>query len=103
MHKKYLMGNTSLDLDDINFDQHKYYPLLSYSRSKLYSVLFTRALAQKIKTGKGLTVSVNPGTVRTKLLYDKIYKKISWIIPAQYYNYLQKLSWPIYWFLTKSP
>jgi NAD(P)-dependent dehydrogenase (short-subunit alcohol dehydrogenase family) len=102
MHKGYFFGKTSLDFDNINFE-HNYNALFSYSRSKLYNTLFTRALAEKINTKKGLTASVNPGIVRTKIFYDKLSLIITYIIPAPYSNYLHRLSWPIYWFFTKSP
>jgi len=35
---------TILDFDNINFET-KYNPMIAYGRSKLYNVLFTRALA----------------------------------------------------------
>ena len=56
-----------LDFDNINFDKN-YDPHMAYSRSKLYNVLFTRALASKIDENKGVVVSLNPGVVRTDIM-----------------------------------
>jgi NAD(P)-dependent dehydrogenase (short-subunit alcohol dehydrogenase family) len=67
-HKKVLgfMFSFDLDFDDINFaKQNSYNKDLAYSRSKLYNVLFTKALAQKIDKSKGIALCLHPGVVRT--------------------------------------
>lgn len=54
-----------LDFDDINFEKHKYNSLKAYGKSKLNNVLFTYALAEKLK-GTGVTVNcLHPGVVNT--------------------------------------
>lgn len=42
-----IVGQTDLDFDNINFEKG-YDQGVSYGRSKLYNVLFTRALARRI-------------------------------------------------------
>lgn len=68
-HKQYLgfFQQVKLDFDNINFDKN-YDPHLAYSRSKLYNVLFARALSEKIDPKKGLVVSLHPGIVRTNII-----------------------------------
>jgi NAD(P)-dependent dehydrogenase (short-subunit alcohol dehydrogenase family) len=57
------------DFGNINFETD-YDPQMAYSRSKLYNVLFTRALAAKIDPRKGLVASLHPGVVRTDILRE---------------------------------
>ena len=70
-HKKFLgfFTEPKPDFDNINFDRD-YEPNMAYSRSKLYNVLFTRALASKINTKQGIVLSVHPGVVRTNVLRE---------------------------------
>ena len=63
-----LKSQLSMDLDNFHFEKGGYSAYLAYGRTKLYNVLFTQALAQKIPKGKGLTASLHPGVVRTELL-----------------------------------
>jgi retinol dehydrogenase-12 len=39
------LNKTTLDFDNINFQNGKYEKNLAYSRSKLYNVMFTKSLA----------------------------------------------------------
>jgi NAD(P)-dependent dehydrogenase (short-subunit alcohol dehydrogenase family) len=96
-HKSPFLRKTTLDFDNINF-QTNYSPMLSYGRSKLYNVLFTRALAERIKKGKGLTASLHPGVVRTELLRETIATNIV----GQIFKYILNVLWLVYWFFTKS-
>lgn len=68
-HKKVLgfMFKFDLNFDDMNFtkENNMYNKDLAYSRSKLYNVLFTKALAQKIDQSKGIALCLHPGVVRT--------------------------------------
>lgn len=57
-------GKTTLDWNNLNFERDYDYGV-SYGRSKLYNVLFTRALAKKIDPSKGRVASLHPGVVRT--------------------------------------
>ena len=86
-----------MDFDNINFDV-KYDPHLAYARSKLYNVLFTRALASKINDKKGIVVSIHPGVVRTDKMLSAAgegYKKT--LVTISLY-----LIYPLFWLLTKS-
>lgn len=80
--------------DDMNFEKTKYRATLGYSRSKLYNNLFTHALAEKIPSNKGLSVSLHPGVVRTELTR---YGVTGWIDIAF------RMIRPIWIILTKSP
>ena len=66
LFKKGISGKTDLDWDNINFDRNYDFEL-AYGRSKLYNVLFTRALAEKVDSSKGIITSLHPGLVRTEL------------------------------------
>jgi retinol dehydrogenase-12 len=61
------LSEPSIDLDDINFE-HNYEQFLAYSRSKIYNILFTRALTDRVNAGKGKIFSLHPGLVRTNIL-----------------------------------
>jgi NAD(P)-dependent dehydrogenase (short-subunit alcohol dehydrogenase family) len=87
-----------LDFGNLNFD-HDYDPNLSYSRSKLYNVLFTRALATKIDPKKGCVVSVNPGVVRTDIIREMTGDGIKGKVLAL----LLRAVWPVFCLFTKSP
>jgi NAD(P)-dependent dehydrogenase (short-subunit alcohol dehydrogenase family) len=65
-HKNVLVFtlDPGLDFNNINFDKD-YNDAIAYGRSKLYNVLFTRALAEKIDSSKGRVASLHPGVVRT--------------------------------------
>jgi NAD(P)-dependent dehydrogenase (short-subunit alcohol dehydrogenase family) len=55
-------------LDDYNFDNGKAYdPWLAYGQSKTANILFTAALAEKLKEKGLLSFAVHPGTVMTNL------------------------------------
>lgn len=56
-------GEPIPDWDNVNFDKD-YEANISYSRSKLYNVMFTQTLAERIGD-KGITASLHPGVVRT--------------------------------------
>ena len=60
------VGKTHINFDDLNFQKEKYDRNLAYSRSKLYNVLFTRALCAKFPQN-GLFLSLHPGVVRTEI------------------------------------
>lgn len=72
--------------------------MISYGRSKLYNVLFTRALAERMKKGKGLTASLHPGVVRTELMREKLSDGIK----GKIMGLIMTAMWPIYCFFTKS-
>lgn len=65
-HKKIygFVGDPGLDWENINFEKD-YNDGVSYGRSKLYNVLFTRALAERIDPKQGRVTSLHPGVVRT--------------------------------------
>lgn len=56
---------TSLDLNNINFEKGSYSPHLAYARSKMYNVMFTKSISERIDSKKGIAVSLHPGSVRT--------------------------------------
>lgn len=89
-------GQTKLDFDNINFEKD-YDQGVSYARSKLYNVLFTRALAKRIDSRQGKVVSLHPGVVRTELL-----REIKAEGPGKYLGIFMTVIYPIYWLLTKS-
>jgi len=90
-------GKITLDFDNINF-KTGYNETLSYGRSKLYNVLFTRALARKIDPKQGKIVSLHPGVVRTELL-----REIKSEGPGKYLGIIMFFMYPLYWLLTKNP
>jgi len=57
-----------LHLDDLDFHQRTYDPVVSYNQSKLAIVLYARHLAKRLE-GTGVTsVSVHPGWIRSNLV-----------------------------------
>lgn len=97
-HKRLFVytGQPGLDFDNINYEKG-YDPSQAYGRSKLYNVLFTRALASKINSSQGKVVSLHPGVVRTELL-----REIKSEGPGKIIGVLMLFLYPIYWLLTKS-
>ena len=98
-HTQYLgfFHTIGLDFDNINFDK-KYDRHLSYSRSKLYNVLFTRALADRIDQTKGMVLSVNPGVVRTDIIRELFGDGIK----GKVLGVLLRIVWPVFCLFTKS-
>ena len=95
-HKKNWMRkiNPTPDFDDVNYEK-SYDGAISYGKSKLYNVLFTRALAERINPEQGKTCSVHPGGVRTELTREmkpNLIGKVGF-----------GLLYPVYWFITKNP
>ena len=70
----------------------KYDKNLAYSRSKLYNVMFTRALASRIDESKGLVVSVNPGVVRTDIIRELTGDGLL----GKLLDLLLKIVWPLF-------
>lgn len=69
-HKR-LMGfgpEVRPDWQNIDFETN-YDPNVAYSRSKLYNVLFTAALAGKVGR-RGVVTTLHPGVVRTELMRE---------------------------------
>lgn len=65
-----LHHNATLDLDDLQYEHHKYRTLEAYNRSKLANVLFTYELSRRLE-GTGVTANcLHPGVVRTALFRD---------------------------------
>ena len=95
-HKKNFMRsiNPTPDFDDINYEK-SYDPAIAYGKSKLYNVLFTRALAQRIDPTRGKVLSVHPGGVRTDLTREMKLSIVAKIAAG--------LLYPVYWFITKNP
>lgn len=57
------MGDTYFD--DINFEKKKYSAWKAYGNSKLYNILFTYELAEKLKNTNIKTNCLHPGVIRT--------------------------------------
>lgn len=58
-------GAKKFNLDDYNFDKRHFFSFSAYSDSKLYNIMFTYHLAEKLKD-TGITVnSYSPGFTRT--------------------------------------
>lgn len=87
----------TLDFDNINYEKN-YNDVEAYGRSKLYNVLFTRALASKIDSSKGKVLSLHPGVVRTELLREIQSEGI-----GKFLKIVMIVIHPIYWLFTKSP
>lgn len=87
------MAPPKLNFDDMNFEKTKYVSTRAYSYSKMYNVLFTQALAEKINPKKGVSYSLHPGVVRTEL--------IRYMAPPPF-SYLIILIHPIYYIFSKS-
>lgn len=85
------------DFDNINFEID-YDPQMAYSRSKLYNVLFTRALAAKINPKKGLVASLHPGVVRTEILREMTADGLKGV----FFENVLRLVWPLWWLFSKS-
>jgi len=98
-HKRYVgfLGKVTLDFNNINFDAN-YNGQVAYSRSKLYMVLFTRALASRIDSKKGFILTLNPGVARTNITKYMESDGIKGLIS----KYSLKFFWPIYCIFTKS-
>jgi NAD(P)-dependent dehydrogenase (short-subunit alcohol dehydrogenase family) len=88
-----------VDFDDVCFN-NRYSANEAYARSKLCIVMATSLIGARLgKERKGLVVSVHPGIVRTGILREayeqgwrgKVLQLLSW------------LTYPAYWYLTKSP
>lgn len=71
---------------------------MAYSRSKIYNVLFTKALAEKIDSNKGIVVSLNPGVVRTNIIREMIGDGIK----GSLLSFALKVFWPFWCYFTKS-
>ncbi len=56
-----------IDFNDINLDNN-YDPLLSYARSKLAQILFTRELSRRLSETKINVYSLHPGIIKTELV-----------------------------------
>lgn len=97
-HKRLLGfgGEPKPDWENINFDKD-YNPNISYSRSKLYNVLFTDALAERIGD-KGIAASLHPGVVRTELMRDMKADGLK----GKIMSILMVVIYPVWWLFTKS-
>ena len=56
--------------DDLNFERRSYDRVTSYSQSKLANVLFSQALARRLKGSGVVSNSLHPGVIATKLLKE---------------------------------
>ena len=65
--------------------------------SKLYNVLFTHALAERINPRQGKILSLHPGVVRTNLMREITSEGFGKVI-----NIFMLLVAPLFWFFTKS-
>ena len=45
---------------------------MAYGRTKLYNILFTHALSERIEQSKGLVMSLHPGVVRTAIFRNPV-------------------------------
>ncbi|XP_011159399.1 retinol dehydrogenase 12 isoform X1 [Solenopsis invicta] len=91
---------------DINFDdinqEKAYSPYMSYGQSKLANILFTKALAHRLKEAniQGINVySLHPGIVRTELARSSnsiIRLFYAWIVPLFLKNAVQGAQTTIY-------
>jgi NAD(P)-dependent dehydrogenase (short-subunit alcohol dehydrogenase family) len=70
---------------------------VSYSRSKLYNVLFTEGLAQKVGK-RGLVTSLHPGVVRTELMREMIGDGLK----GKVLYFLLLAAFPAWWLISKS-
>lgn len=90
--------NVNYDKNYPNNDYETYNPKIAYSRSKLYNVLFIKALAEKIGK-RGIVASLHPGVVRTDL-FREVY---STGLKGKITGALLLLFYPILWLVLKSP
>jgi NAD(P)-dependent dehydrogenase (short-subunit alcohol dehydrogenase family) len=60
--------SASLELDDLNLEQHGYSPVRAYAQSKLATVTYTCALAKQLDADSLEAVSLHPGVIATRLL-----------------------------------
>ncbi|XP_025990546.1 retinol dehydrogenase 12 isoform X2 [Solenopsis invicta] len=90
-----------IDFDDINLER-AYTPFKSYAQSKLANILFTKALAHRLKEAniQGINVySLHPGAVTTEILRDTnsiVLRIFSWIAPLFFKNVVQGAQTTIY-------
>ena len=70
---------------------------MAYSRSKLYNVLFTRALAEKVGR-KGLVAALHPGVVRTELLREMTGDGVK----GQILKIMLIVLYPVWWLVSKN-
>lgn len=70
---------------------------MAYSRSKLYNVLFTRSLAERVGR-KGLVVSLHPGVVRTELMREITGDGIK----GQILKFMLIVLYPVWWLVSKN-
>jgi NAD(P)-dependent dehydrogenase (short-subunit alcohol dehydrogenase family) len=84
------------DWENINFEKN-YDPNVSYSRSKFYNVLFTKALAEKMGR-RGLVAALHPGVVRTELMRELKGDGIK----GQILKVLLVVVYPLWWLISKS-
>jgi NAD(P)-dependent dehydrogenase (short-subunit alcohol dehydrogenase family) len=57
----------SLNIDDYNWEKRKYKMMISYADSKIYNIMFTFLLSEKLK-GTGITANcLHPGYVKTNI------------------------------------
>ncbi|KAH7623221.1 hypothetical protein Ndes2526B_g01639 [Nannochloris sp. 'desiccata'] len=58
-----------IDLEDLNYENRKYNPIIAYSNSKLATMLFARQLAHRMKAENApvSVVSLHPGLINTGL------------------------------------
>jgi retinol dehydrogenase 12 len=98
-HKRNMgfLGQPTLDFENINYETN-YSDIEAYGRSKLYNVLFTRALASKIDPSQGKVLSLHPGVVRTELMREITSEGIGKLVAV-----VMVLIHPIYWLFTKNP
>lgn len=64
-----------LEIDDYNWEKRRYKLLTAYAESKIYNIMFTFLLADKLK-GTGVTVNcLHPGYIRTELGINHVWLK----------------------------
>ncbi|NHJ31694.1 MAG: SDR family oxidoreductase [Asgard group archaeon] len=65
-----------LEIDDYNWDRRTYYLMTAYAESKLYNIMFTFLLAEKLE-GTGVTVNcLHPGYVKTKIGLNNFFLRL---------------------------
>jgi NAD(P)-dependent dehydrogenase (short-subunit alcohol dehydrogenase family) len=97
-HKRLMgfLGIVRPDWQNIDFETD-YEPNIAYSRSKLYNVLFTVALAAKVGK-RGIVTTLHPGVVRTELMREI---KGDGLL-GQLVKVFFVFAFPVWWLISKS-
>ena len=76
----HIIGDLRPDLLDCNANQKRYDPLYQYCSSKMAIMHWTNRLARKLKKVNVISLTVNPGLVRTSTLLERMPRREKYLM-----------------------